>query len=224
MDMLGVKIHKGWNHGKRPSGHQMTTRMQQRVSCFLSCHSLNFLPFYFATEVRYSNITLFFNNFIFIIHYRPKVWNIRKTQWKLSHLKFWFTANGLAPTTHKYGDFNVTPMCSVMDDKCNLLCPEKRLRNLQKCIFFDISPKISHSFHGIQHYMVNLWKYCVYSIVFATDITQNLWWVDGKQFGCKIKVAGRCDSRYSILSFGAITKLCFIFVNHIYLGQGFTSS
>ena len=52
---------------------------------------------------------------------------------------------------------------------------------------------------------------------FATDITQNLRWVDGKQFGCKIKVAGRCDSMYSILSFGAITKLCFIFVNHIYL-------
>ena len=52
---------------------------------------------------------------------------------------------------------------------------------------------------------------------FATDITQNLRWVDGKQFGCKIKVAGRCDSRYSILSFGAITKIYFIFINHIYL-------
>ena len=38
-------------------------------------------------------------------------------------------------------------------------------RNLQKCITFNISPKISHSSQGIQHYMVNLWKYCVYSIV-----------------------------------------------------------
>ena len=88
--------------------------------------------------------------------------------------------------------------------------------NLQKCIIFNISPKISHSFQGIQHYMVNLWKYCVYSIV-RYWYHENLRWVDGKQFGCKIKVAGRCDSRYSILSFGAITKICFIFINHISL-------
>ena len=52
---------------------------------------------------------------------------------------------------------------------------------------------------------------------FATDVTQNLRWVDGKQFGCKIKVTGRCVSIYSILSFGAITKICFTFKNHIYL-------
>ena len=31
-------------------------------------------------------------------------------------------------------------------------------RNLQKSIIFNISPKISHSFQGIQNYMVNLWK------------------------------------------------------------------
>ena len=29
-------------------------------------------------------------------------------------------------------------------------------------------------------------------------------------------MAGRCDSRYSILPFGAITKICYIFINHIY--------
>ena len=87
-------------------------------------------------------------------------------------------------------------------------------RNLQKCIIFNISPKISHSFQGIQHYMVNLWKHCVYLIV-RYWYHENLLWVDGKQFGCKIKVAGRCDSRYSILPFGAITKICFIFINHI---------
>ena len=89
-------------------------------------------------------------------------------------------------------------------------------RNLQKCIIFNIPPTVSHSFQGIQHYMVNLWKYCVYSIV-------RYWYHakfaigSRKQFGCKIKVAGRCDSRYSILPFGAITKICFIFINHIYL-------
>ena len=52
---------------------------------------------------------------------------------------------------------------------------------------------------------------------FATDITQNLRWVDGKKYGCKIKLADRCDSRYSILPFGATKKICFIFINHIYL-------
>ena len=52
---------------------------------------------------------------------------------------------------------------------------------------------------------------------FTADITQSSRWVDGKQFGCKLKGAGRCDSRYSILSFGAITKICFLFMNHIYL-------
>ena len=30
-------------------------------------------------------------------------------------------------------------------------------------------------------------------------------------------MSGRCDSRYSILPFGAIRKICFIFINHIYL-------
>ena len=53
--------------------------------------------------------------------------------------------------------------------------------------------------------------------LFATDITKKLRWVDRKQFECKIKVAGRCDSRYSILSFAARTKICFISINHIYL-------
>ena len=62
-----------------------------------------------------------------------------------------------------------------------------------------------------------IYEYIVCIQWFATDISQNLRWVDGKQFGCKIKMAGRCDSRYSILSFGAITKICFIFINHIYL-------
>ena len=153
---------------------------------------------------------------VYYIHYRPKVWNIRKTQWKLSHQTFWFTTNGLAPTINKYGDFNVTPTCSVMDDKWNLQCPEKNIyRNLQKCVIFYISPKISHGVQAIQHYMVNVWKYCVYSIVRC--------WYDAKfamgrhkHFGCKIKVAGRCDPRYSSLSFGAITKICFIFINRIY--------
>ena len=55
-------------------------------------------------------------------------------------------------------------------------------RNLQKCIIFNSSPKIPHSFQGIRHYMVNLWKYCEYSTVrywyhakFATGRRKTIW-------------------------------------------------
>ena len=37
-----------------------------------------------------------------------------------SYLTFWFTGNGLAPTTNKYCDFNATHMCSVTDGKKQL--------------------------------------------------------------------------------------------------------
>ena len=109
-------------------------------------------------------------------------------------------------------------MCSVMDDKWNFQCPEKKIyigiyRNVSFLIVRLKFPTASRV------YGITWWIYeNILSIQwFATDITQNLLWVDGKQFGCKIKVAGRCDSRYSILSSGAITKICFIFINHIYL-------
>ena len=52
--------------------------------------------------------------------------------------------------------------------KTNEMCNVQKKdihRNLQKCIIFNISPKMSHNFQGIQHYMVNLWKYYVYSKV-----------------------------------------------------------
>ena len=100
----------------------------------------------------------------------------------------------------------------------NLQCLEKKIhigiyRNVSFLIFRLKFPTATRV------YSTTWWIYensvCIQYI--ATDITQNLWWVDGKQFGCKIKVAGRCDSRYSILSFGAITEICLIFINHIYL-------
>ena len=97
----------------------------------------------------------------------------------------------------------------------NIICNVQKKdthKNLQKCIIFNISPNISHTFQGIQQSIVNLWKYYMYSIVrywynakFAMGRRKTIW------------VAGRCDSRYSILSFGAITKICFFFINHIYL-------
>ena len=97
--------------------------------------------------------------------------------------------------------------------------------NVQKKIYIGIYRNVSFFIFRLKFptaarvYSTTWWIYenivCIQW--FATDITQNLRWVDGKQFGCKIKVAGRCDSRYSILSFGAITKIYFIFINHIYL-------
>ena len=127
-------------------------------------------------------------------------------------------ANGLASTTNKFGDFNATPMYNVMDDKWNFQCPEKKIyigiyRNVSFSIIRLKYPTAS-SVYGITW---RIYENIVSIQQFATDITQNLLWVDEKRYRCKIKVAGRCDLRYSILSSGAVTKICFIFINHNYL-------
>ena len=54
------------------------------------------------------------------IHFRSKIWNIQKTQWKHSYLTFLFVRNGLAPTTNKYCDFDATLIWSDADEKFNL--------------------------------------------------------------------------------------------------------
>ena len=57
----------------------------------------------------------------------------------------------------EFDDINVTPICSVIGDKRNLQCPDKDIhRKLQKCIIFNISHKISHSF---QVYNTTWWIY-----------------------------------------------------------------
>ena len=43
---------------------------------------------------------------------------------KHSYSTFWFTGNGVAPTTNKYCDFNATLTYSVMNEKYNLQCPK----------------------------------------------------------------------------------------------------
>ena len=54
--------------------------------------------------------------------------------------------------------------------------------NLQKCVIFTISPKIPHSFLGIHHCIVNLWEFCLCSIIrywqhakFATGCPIIIW-------------------------------------------------
>ena len=41
---------------------------------------------------------------LIFIHYRKKVWNIQKAQWKHLCLTFWFAGNSLAPITNQYWD------------------------------------------------------------------------------------------------------------------------
>ena len=127
------------------------------------------------------------------MHYRQKIWNILKAQGKHSYSTFRCAGNGLAPTTNKYCDLNATLTCSVMDEKYNFQYPKLKTHNrmYRSLSFFNNSPKISHNFHGIHHYIVNLWTFCVYSIIrywqhakFATGCRITMW--APKQNGRKV--------------------------------------
>ena len=52
-----------------------------------------------------------------------------------------------------------------MDEKCNLRYPKLKIRMYRNVSCFNTSPKIPHNFQGIHHYIVNLWKGYVYSII-----------------------------------------------------------
>ena len=91
-------------------------------------------------------------------------WNIWKGQLKHSYLTLWFAGNGLAPSTNKYYDFDATLTCSGMDKKCSLHCPKLKIHNRM----YRNGPfifKISYSFHSVHHYIVNLWEFCLCSII-----------------------------------------------------------
>ena len=64
-------------------------------------------------------------------------------------------------------DSNGIHTCSVMDGNCNLQCPKVMIHNwmCRNAYCFTISPKISHHSQGIHHYILNLWKFCAYSII-----------------------------------------------------------
>ena len=76
---------------------------------------------------------------------------------------FWFAGNGLPPTTNKYCDFKSKLRCSAMDEKWNFQCPKLNIYKMifRNVSFFNTSPKISHNFQDIHHYIINLWKFCV---------------------------------------------------------------
>ena len=66
------------------------------------------------------------------------------------------------------------------------------IKLLLRVSFFNISPITSHNFHGIHHYIVDLWTSCVYSIFrywhhakFATGYRITTMWAP-KQNGRKV--------------------------------------
>ena len=91
-----------------------------------------------------------------------------EAQWKHSYLAFWFAGNGLAPTTTKYCHFNSFLMHSVRGEKYKLQCPKLKLHKIiyGDLSFFNTSHKISHSFDGIRHYIVNLCECYVCSVIY----------------------------------------------------------
>ena len=120
------------------------------------------------------------------IHYRKKLWNIWKAQWKHSYLTFWFDGHGLAPNTNKnYCYFNAILTCGVIGE--NAICNVRIwLYTMDGTGMYHYSPKISRNFQCIHHYIVNLWTFfCIKWTI--NDITQTLWPVAGQQFECYTK-------------------------------------
>ena len=71
-------------------------------------------------------------------------------------------------TNHKeYCYFNTTLTCK----KWNVQCPILKIHNRmhRNVTFFYTEPNISHNFQCINHCILNLWKFCVYSIIRKCD-------------------------------------------------------
>ena len=110
----------------------------------------------------YLHTSLFSNNTL-----PAKSMEYFEAQWKHSYLTFSFAVNGLAPTTTKYCRSNAFLMHSVRGEKYKLQCPKLKLHKIiyGDLSFFNTSHKISHSFQGIYHYIVNLWECYVCSVI-----------------------------------------------------------
>ena len=100
-------------------------------------------------------------------HYRQKIWNIWRAQWKHSLRTFWFAGNGLAPTTSKYCYFNATLTGDVMDENCNLQYPKLKLYNTiyRNMPYFDTWLKMTHNFQNIHHCIAHVWEFCMHSMI-----------------------------------------------------------
>ena len=160
------------------------------------CYCVGLIGFIWRT-VLFCNLWLLYINIH--IHYRKKLYNIWKALWKHSYLASVFAENGLAPTTNKYRYFNVALPCSVIGEKWNLQCPKFKIYN-RLCrnvwFFYILLPKISNSFQGIHHDIVNLWTIYEYSIIrywhhakYATSHRIILWALKKKYHDLLIMVS-----------------------------------
>ena len=104
--------------------------------------------------------------------------------------------------------------CSGVVDKWKCQCPNLRIYNriYRNVSFFNSSTKLFHNFQGIYHYIVNLWTFCVYSIIrywhhakFVTRCRITIWAL--KQNGRKVCV---------ISSPVILSKIRFICINQNY--------
>ena len=149
---------------------------------------------------------------------QAKIWTIWKTQWKHSYLTFWIAVNGLALTTaNKYCDFNASLTCSVMDK--NATCYSSKWDKYDK-IYWSVHFLILHI--KFPQFPVDPPLHCVSMNIFV--YSKVCYWhhanfaIDRRITIRALKQNGsRCDSRCSILSFGIITKICFLCINNVYL-------
>ena len=73
---------------------------------------------------------------------------------------------------------------------------------------------MSHNFRGINHYTMNLWKFRVYSIIPCKKSRSICDRLPNNNLGAKTT---KVHSKTKILSFGILTKICFICLKYIYL-------
>ena len=95
---------------------------------------------------------------------------------------------------------------------CTLQCPKLKIHNRigTNVSFLILSLKFPTTSNVIHHYLVNLWEFCVYFLSASCRICDRITiWV-------LKQTAERCESICSILSFGVLSKICFISVNHAY--------
>ena len=99
----------------------------------------------------------------------------------------------------------------------NAICNVRDYRYTTKCTgIWHFDTKISHNCKDIHHYIVVLWEFSVFnnSLRGSRDICD--WSPD---YNLSVIMVERCHSSCSILSFGILSKICFLCINHIYWNQ-----
>ena len=89
-------------------------------------------------------------------------------------------------------NFNATMTCSAMDEKCHMQCPKLKMeKRIYSNVSFLNTSKISHKFLStkIVYLVIHYW----HQATLATSLRITIW---------TLKIAKRCKSRCTILSFG----------------------